>query len=316
MKKSSISRWLRLIEGTGYVLVFLPFLTDFIETGRWPRSSRDLVTETTMGLLVLFYIMVIRRVRLRLDRSERDREDLTALLLHDMKTPLSVVMATLSHLEEKPEDPENRKWIRAALRSCREDVELMTQLMEAGRLEGEKFPLARRPVNVPELLRSCAEEISAAAFMKRIAFTVSHAPEVNTVSADEGLLKRILMNLMRNALKFTKAGERLDVRADVQRNWLVVKVKDTGAGIPPERMDRLFGRFSRIEREGGSSGEGWGLGLYFCKLAVEAHGGVIDIHSRPGQGTLVRFTIPLNGAAAATPEKLLSDDVQLESPRH
>jgi signal transduction histidine kinase len=311
MTHFSINRWLSWLEMTGYALVFLPFLTDFIETGHWPQTPRDLVTEVTLGLLVLFYVRVIRRARRRLNRMEETRKDLTALLLHDMTTPLSVVMGTLSHLEEHPDDPERRKWIRAALRSCREDVELMTQLVEADQLEGRKFSVEKRPVDLPELLRSCAEEISGTTFKKNIAFTVFHAPDVGTVSADEGLLKRVLMNLMRNALKFTKTGGRLDVRAEIQRGWLVVKVQDSGIGIPQEHMNRLFERFSRVPTEDGEAREGWGLGLYFCKLAVEAHGGRIDVHSHPGQGTLVRFTIPLNESSVKNFEEIgLSNGVE------
>jgi signal transduction histidine kinase len=304
---------MRWIEITGYALVFLPFLTDFLESGKWPQSPRQLLTEVTLGLLVLLYVRVIARSRRRLIRMEEDRENLTALLLHDMKTPLTVVMASLSYLNEHPDDPERHKWIKVALRSCREDEELMTQLVEADRLGGNRFPMEKTSVNVPELLRSCSEEISATAFMKNVAFTASHAPEVETVLADEGLLRRVLMNLMRNALKFTKPGGTLDVRAETQRGWLVVKMQDTGVGISPEHMDRLFTRYSRIRTrtEDGEAREGWGLGLYFCKLAVEAHGGRIDVHSRPGHGTLVRFEIPLNdGSVKRFEESGLLDGVE------
>ena len=292
MKSPSIRHWLLFIERTGYLLVLLPFLTDFFETGKWPHTVRDLVTETTMGLLILFYVRVIAFVRRRLTTLEIEREKLTTLLVHDMRSPLSAIMGTLSYLEEHPDDPERRKWIRAALRSCREDVELMSQLLEADRLESKSFVLEKRPVHIPELLRSCAEEISATAARNKIALTVSHTPEVGTLLADESLLRRILMNLLRNAIKYSRPGDRLDVRAETGEDALRVKVSDTGIGIDPAQKDRLFNRYSRIETKEGEPQEGWGLGLYFCKLAVDAHGGKIDIQSQPGQGTLVQFEIP------------------------
>lgn len=290
-----IGRWLRFVERAGYALVFLPLVTDFLERGRWPRPGRELVTEVVLGLLVLFYAGVIRWVRKRLERLEEDRKTLTALLIHDLKNPLTVVMGTLSHLDDHPDDVERRKWIRAALRSCREDLELMNQLVEVDRLEGNGFSLSKRPVDIPELLRSCSEEISATAARKKVAFVESHDDGIGSVIADEGVLRRVLMNLIRNALKSMKEGGKLEVRADARDGCLIVSVKDTGTGIPPEGLKTLFGRFSRVRSGDGDVQEGWGLGLYFCKLAVEAHGGWINVQSRPGEGTLVRFAIPIDG---------------------
>jgi signal transduction histidine kinase len=166
----------------------------------------------------------------------------------------------------------------------------------------------KNPVHVPELLRSCAEEISATAARKKIALNVSGAPDVGTIFADEGLLRRVLMNLMRNALKFTKADGRLDVWAECRDDRLLVKVQDTGIGIRPEQMGRLFGRFSRVQTVDGEAREGWGLGLYFCKLAVEGHGGIIEITSHPGQGTSVQFEIPIHPEGSRKPENPLPTD--------
>lgn len=294
MTRYSIDRWLRGIEWMGYTLVFLPLVTDFLERGRWPRPGRELVTEVLLGSLVLFYAIVVHWVRRHLERLEEDRKTLTALLLHDLKSPLTTVIGTLSYLESHPDDVERRKWIRAALRSCREDLELMNQLMEVDRLGGSGFALSKRSVDVPELLRSCSEEISATAARNKVLYIESHDETIGSVFADEGLLRRVLMNLIRNSLKSVTAGGKLEVRADIQGNVLVISVKDTGAGIPPERMKTLFGRFFRVPTTDGERHEGWGLGLYFCKRAVEAHGGWIRVESPPGKGTLVQFGIPNN----------------------
>ncbi len=293
-----IGRWLRLVERTGYALVFLPLVTDFLERRSWPHSVREYVTEMVLGILVLFYVGVIRWVRKRLERLEEDRKTLTALLIHDLKNPLTVVMGTLSHLQDHPDDVEQRKWIRAALRSCREDLELMNQLVEVDRLEGPGFSLSKGPVDVPELLRVCSEEISATAARKKVLFVESHGEEVSSVFADEGLLRRAIMNLARNALASMRDGGKLEIRADTRAGHLVVSVKDTGIGIPPEGLKKLFGRFSRIHSENRKGEEGWGLGLYFCKLVVEAHGGWIRVDSRPDEGTHVQFALPLQGAPA------------------
>lgn len=290
---SSLAKVLRNIERLSYPLIFLPFLTEYIESGKVARTPRELVTEGVVGVLLLFYIFVIRRGRKRMESLERDRKNLTALLLHDMKTPLAVVMGTLSYLEKHPDDVEQGKWIRMALKNCREDLELMDQLMEVDQLEVKGLPLTKREVDFPELLRTCAEEISAIAAMKGIAFLSSYGEDVSRVMADEGLLRRVLMNLMRNAIKFTKSGGRLDVRAEVLEKDLVVTVKDTGIGIPPGEMKKLFSRFARVQNTHGQGQQGWGLGLYFCKLAVEAHGGRIEADSQFGEGTHVRFSIPL-----------------------
>ena len=171
----------------------------------------------------------------------------------------------------------------------------MNQLMEADRMEENALEIVKRPVYVPELLRSCAEEISATTFARNIVFSSSHAPEVDIVAADEGLLRRALMNLQHNAVKNTKPGGQVEVHVETSDGFLVISVYDTGVGIASENIKELYHRFSRLS----TTREGWGLGLYFCKLVAEAHGGKIEVKSQPGLGTSVRLAIPLETTAAA-----------------
>src|SRR5512141_15259 len=171
-------RLLMYVEGTSYPLILLPWLTDFMETGRWPRGGRDLITEGLVGLVLLLHALTIRQARRRVERLEKDRRTLTSILLRDMKNPIANVIAALSRLEEHPEDLSRRALIKSSIRSCRQDLDLMNQLLDADRLEEKELSVVKRPVYVPELLRSCAEEISPTTFARNIAFSCSHSPDV------------------------------------------------------------------------------------------------------------------------------------------
>src|SRR5207302_894983 len=113
--------------------------------------------------------------------------------------------------------------------------------------------------------------------------------------ADQGKLDRILVNLLGNAIKFTPAGGRVTVGAQVDESEtsMVFSVSDTGEGIPAEAFDRIFEKFGQVDSRKGGRMMSTGLGLTFCKLAVEAHGGDITVASAPGHGSTFRFTIPL-----------------------
>jgi two-component system sensor histidine kinase/response regulator len=111
-------------------------------------------------------------------------------------------------------------------------------------------------------------------------------------SGDEDKLRRTLVNLLGNAIKFTPFGGTITAAAELQEDVLLFSIHDTGEGIPPEAFDRIFDKFGQVENRKAGRKMSTGLGLTFCKLAVEAHGGRIWVESRSGEGSAFYFTIP------------------------
>jgi PAS domain S-box-containing protein len=265
----------------------LPIATGDVQ--RWHEVLS--LPMTTSGGRLAGRIMVVRDVT-EARAVEMLREDLARIVVHDLRNPLNVVSASLEVLQDSlPADCDRRvlSSLRLARQGCSRAVDLVNSILELARLESGKMPLNRQPVRPAWLIAEVAEVSRLLAQESQLLLEVEAPDDLPLVWADESLLRRVLENLIHNALKFTPPGGGVSIAARRLDDTLLVEVSDTGRGIPEEQQHRLFQRFSA----GPGPKQGSGLGLAFCKLAVEAHGGRIWIASSSPQGTRVQFTIPL-----------------------
>lgn len=223
---------------------------------------------------------------------ERMREDLTHMLLHDLRNPLTLIHLALETLHQDLQGTLSSE-LQSMLDIARTNVNKMTSLinniLDVSRLESGQMPIQPVPVHIPQV----------AAEVLRIHEPLSQAHGVELVNevpadlppawADPRLTERVLDNLVENAIKYTPSGGRVWVHAQVKGERLLLSVSDTGPGIPPEVKARLFQKFVT----GKQAGAGSGLGLAFCRLAVEAQGGHIWAESEAGRGTTFTFSLPL-----------------------
>jgi len=232
---------------------------------------------------------------------EQLRQDLTNMLIHDLRGPMGNVMGAVETIamvtEESDPDSPVAQLVEVALRSGRQMRDLVDSMLDVSRLEQGKVPLDRRPVPLDELLRSVQDQVSPVAEARQIELSFSTKADAEETGEplrlwiDQSMVRRVLVNLIDNAIKYSpRQGQ---VRVTVQRRGasLVFSVADQGPGIPPEHQWRIFDKFARVHYAGAPSGVG--LGLAFCRLAVEAHGGRIWVESAPGRGSTFSFTLPL-----------------------
>lgn len=181
--------------------------------------------------------------------------------------------------------------LNLALNSCRQQVHMIDQVLEVDRMELADLNIKKTVIDVGALISECTKEISGIAGLKdiEIACDVLGLP---MLISDRDLLKRVLMNLLSNALKYTGEGGRISLRVSRSLGNVQFEVADTGVGMPSEKMDRLFDKFYRLEGVDQTEHRGMGLGLYFCRTAVEALGGTIKAKSAVGEGTEMVFTLP------------------------
>jgi signal transduction histidine kinase len=168
---------------------------------------------------------------------------------------------------------------------------LIDSLLDLGRLEARDTELSKVPVDVDALVQEAVEQIQPFALSKNQDLSTQIAPDLPQIFADRDLILRVLTNLLDNAVKFTERNGRIALSAEQVRDKVVFTVADTGMGIRPEYRQRIFERFARLENANGVKGTG--LGLAFCKLAVEAHGGHIWVESEVGQGSQFKFALPV-----------------------
>jgi two-component system, NtrC family, sensor histidine kinase KinB len=222
------------------------------------------------------------------------RADLTAMVFHDLRSPLGNVISSLEVLQASipPQDEALQSVLAISLRSSRRLSRLVESLLDVGQLESGKAVLHKAQGSINSIIADAVEEIHPVAEAKGQVLHFTLAPaDLPMIEMDVDMIRRVLINLLENAVKFTRGGGQISVSATPGSGEVCVVVRDTGPGIAPREQQRIFDKFTRLHQEGNS--KGLGLGLAFCRLAVEAHGGRIWVESVPGQGATFSFTLPL-----------------------
>ncbi len=228
--------------------------------------------------------------------AERMREDLISMMVHDLRGPLSALLGsleTLLRVEAGPLNETQRTLVELARDGGRQMLLLVNRLLDIRRLEAGRMPLTFVPLHLEEVVRRVVARLSSLTRERRLTVRVHLAPDLPPVRGDREQVERIFENLLHNAIKFSYPGGmiRVWVRHLAEEDCVLCAVVDYGVGIPRGELERVFEKFAQVHRGGGPRGSG--LGLAFCRLAVEAHGGRIWVESEEGRGSRFFFTLPL-----------------------
>jgi two-component system sensor histidine kinase/response regulator len=232
----------------------------------------------------------------RLREADIWKENLSNMIIHDLKNPLGVIQGTMIYFKgtlEDDLDDRQSQLLDSALISADRSLRLVSAILDVHRLEEGRMPLELKPVAVNQVIQICLDEVYPLLAMHALTATM-HVPEaLPPVCADYNTLVRIVGNLLDNAIKFTPSGGRITISARWVSDEIHFSVSDTGYGIPAEQRERIFEKFAQagIRLEGKRAGVG--LGLTFCKLAVEAHRGRIWAESTEGSGATFHFVLPI-----------------------
>ncbi|MCS7178096.1 MAG: GAF domain-containing protein [Anaerolineae bacterium] len=232
---------------------------------------------------------------------EKVREDLTHMIIHDLRNPLSSIMSSLELIRATVQDPTMgislEQLFSVAERSGERLFALIDSILDIARLESGKAELTPQAIDVRQMVQEAVEQMGPVAVAREIHLDSDLPEGLPVLTGDRNLLLRTVINLLDNAIKFTPPGGHVRVEVDApSADTLRFTVSDTGPGIPPEEQQRIFDRFVRLPHQ---PVRGTGIGLAFCKLAVEAHGGRIWVESQPGQGARFIFTLPIHPSVSA-----------------
>jgi len=229
----------------------------------------------------------------------RLRDDMTRMLVHDLRSPLAILKGSLELIDEATELGQVERiarYLGMANRSSDRILSLIDALLDISRLESGQLPTQLEVLSAESLLHDTARQFAPLAEEARITVSVSAEPGLPAFRADRDLLVRVIGNLVDNAIKFTPDGGTVQLWAKTAQEaglqWILMGVSDSGPGIPIEAQPRLFKKFQQVSSVRGRR-RGSGLGLAFCRLVVEAHGGDIRVDSRPGAGSTFTVRLPL-----------------------
>ncbi|MDD2273127.1 MAG: response regulator [Desulfuromonadaceae bacterium] len=259
-----------------------------------------------------------RRERAEKKQLQQEKEDFILMLSHDMKNPLTAVIGSIDIIREGclgVINEEQTEYLQSAIDSCNEVVTMIDNLLDIRKFEAGKIQMAVHPYNAHELISRITNQFTRPAIHDGIELSVDLEAATSTIDVDKNSFTRVLGNLLGNALKFTPEGGKISVSCrcisdmeaptlripeyaaippDFLKNSCFVRlaVSDTGNGIPQDELDRIFDRYTqltqRTERERG----GAGLGLAYCKLAVESFHGMIWAECEAGQGSKFVILLP------------------------
>jgi two-component system, sensor histidine kinase and response regulator len=229
----------------------------------------------------------------RLQQLERSRDDLTHMIIHDLRTPLSSVISGMQTVYVLGDMNTGQQEVMGiAIAGGETLLEMINALLDVDKMESGPMKLDYMLLDAGALIASALGQVTSLADSKDLKVIQDIEPDLPSFYGDEDTLRRTLVNLVGNAIKFTPSGGTLTV-AVKNGSGLTFAVSDTGEGIPPEEFGRIFEKFGQVESRQGGRTMSTGLGLTFCKLAINAHGGDIAVQSVKGVGSTFSFTVPI-----------------------
>jgi NtrC-family two-component system sensor histidine kinase KinB len=268
------------------------FQTDILSNGQRRtveiRGKQVAVKETTL-------IQWIGRDVSAEIALHQTREDMVRMIVHDLRNPLANIMNSLDVLHdvigEKDSHATQVELVSIAKRSSQRLHQLISSILDISQLETGQAILETTPTDLIALLRDTLQFVTSQADIREIRLTADLAAPLPQVKIDHDMISRVVLNLLDNALKFTPVGGAINLSASVHEPFVEVAVTDTGPGIPPDQLKKIFAKFVRVRHK--DSPRGTGLGLAFCRLAIEAHGGNIWAENNAGPGATFHFTLPI-----------------------
>ncbi len=257
-------------------------------SGRVFTRSRDEVGQLATAF---------NRMSAELENLEQSRRDLVANVSHELKTPIAAIRAHLENLLDGVEQPDPAT-LQVMLTQTERLSRLIEQLLELSRLESGELPLLRESTPLEPLVTQVLSEIEVARSDRGVAVESELPTDLPPVDADRERVHQVLFNLVDNAVRFTPPGGAVTVSALRHNGSIEVRVADTGVGIRPEHLPRLFERFYRADPARSREDGGTGIGLAIARSVVEAHGGHIRAESELGEGSVFTFDLPVAAAAA------------------
>ncbi|MBN1368307.1 MAG: GAF domain-containing sensor histidine kinase [Dehalococcoidales bacterium] len=255
------------------------------------RLGMIIERENAKSNMELMYVRE-RELRKKLQSEIKMRADLTRKLIHELKTPLTALIATSQLLSDETRDEKTGRLAKHIFNGANNMNRRIEELHDVTRGEMGQLKLTLKRFNIEKLLNSILEETRPLAEQFEMKIDLEIIRPLLEMTADPDRVRQIIMNLVNNAIKYAREGKKITIKAREKAGEIIIEVRDYGPGIPQERTGTLFEPGYQVAYQEASTG-GLGIGLSLCKVLVELHGGKIWARSTPGKGSGFVFSIPL-----------------------
>ena len=305
IRKDGSSFWANVVitalrDHEGKLIGFAKITRDLTSRKQAEEQARQLAAEQAANAEAARRNQVLHELNAQLEsalavaeRSTRVRDDVLAVVAHDLRSPLHTILGAAEVVERIPDAKEFDRHVRMIQRAAHRMERLISDLLDVASIESGTLGLVKGPVDLTRIVSEVVESLHNQARQRRIEISTEIDSGIPTISGDHDRLMQVLMNVVGNAIKFTGEGGKIHIRVSRTDDQIVVSTTDTGIGISPEDLPHVFDRFWRV---GGSSTKGTGLGLSIACGIIEAHGGKMRAESELGVGTTITFTLPVTPA--------------------
>ncbi len=269
----------------------------------WSYDEAEMMRDLAQGVASEIELRLLASDSLNqlraLQELEHERDELVHMMVHDLRNPLTSVMAGLDMMAENPQmGDEQRKYLNWALRGSDSLLDKINEILTLNKADAGGLEIEQEKLDPEPLLEAAVDQLQHLARASGIAITMDPEEALPEVMGDYSQLERVLVNLIANAIESTDSGGAVEVhvRQD-QGAALVFSVLDNGAGFPAGAEESIFDKYRQLKTENRQKQGGSGLGLPFCKRVVEAHGGEISAANRTGGGACFTFSLPLHEPA-------------------
>ncbi len=283
-----------------YALMFsaLVFVVDRVQRRRLLKKERERARRREAELHLKNQLKLKQLEAEKLKELDQMRSDFFANISHEFRTPLTIVLGQIETVRKTLQDESKAEKLDMAMRHARRLQELINQLLDIAKLEAGKMPFSALPGNIVPFLKNLFSAFEPLAQQKRIGMRFFAEREQIEVFFEAEKLEKIYVNLLSNAIKFTPEGGEVSSSLrvkddDAQARWVEIEVRDSGIGIPEDRLPHIFDRFYQVESGTTRDYEGTGIGLALARELVELHSGTIEVTSKVGLGTVFTVRLPL-----------------------
>ena len=284
----------------------------FDDTGR-PVGYQDVMRDITLRKTME---SELRDARTAAEAAARSKADFLANMSHELRTPLNSIVGFAGLITGAAElEAETRRRARIVKDSSSALLEIVNDILDISKIEAEGVAMALEPTDLPKLLRSALDLMQQQAQEKGLRLSLNEVPNIGLVCVDPSRFRQVILNLVGNAIKFTDQGAVTLALAEAACGGLTVSVRDSGIGIPQDRLGRIFERFAQADASTSRRFGGTGLGLTICSALVQGMGGELRVESEVGVGSTFWFTIYPQRAPQAAAKTSPFDSVQAHEVR-